>query len=325
LDPRSFNERQRWEVARALHAGKPVILAVQNYEWDYQVTRQGRLNPTKRDENPGLNELLEQYGLGVSRDILMDESNFPLNIQMGNDLLAMLAPQAVSLPTHVLLTGQSMNSDTSITNRLSSILYLWGSALDINQDELTKHGLTSTTLMSTSDKAWTVPADAPIEGTYYEAPKTGLKSYPVMAMITGQFPDVYSGKERPKWDQPRQQRPDMPPPPEEGEATPVTPAPGKLLLVGGSEMFRKNFLEGANNIDLILNSVDAVSLDERLVEVRGMKQADRAIPKPTPGVRTFWKFVNYALGSIVIAAVGISVAAVRRNRRNAYTMNYAAE
>jgi hypothetical protein len=148
-----------------------------------------------------------------------------------------------------------------------------------------------------------------------------------MAVVTGQFPDVFKDKPRPAWPAtpPQPGMPPTPPQPEEGEVAPVTPAAGKLVLLGGSEMFRKDFLEVGNNLDLILNSVDAVSLDERLVAVRGMKPTDRTIPKPSDGERALWKFVNYALGSIVIAAVGITSAVVRRNRRNAYTMAYAAD
>jgi ABC-type transport system involved in multi-copper enzyme maturation permease subunit/ABC-type uncharacterized transport system involved in gliding motility auxiliary subunit len=325
LDPRNFNERQRWEVSRALHAGKPVILAAQNYEWDYQTTPEGNLLPTKREVKPGVNELLQQYGIGLNNDVLMDDSRFPLAVQMGQDLIAMLTRRSITLPTHILLTSKTMNKDTAITNRLDSVLYLWGSALDIKPDELKKHGLTATTLISTSDRAWLVPADAPIERQYYKKPEKGLQSYPVMAMVKGQFPDLYAGKPRPAWEQSPQQRPDMPPPPEEGEAKPVTPAPGKLLLIGASDLFRKDLLGGGSNLDLLMNSVDAVSLDERLVAVRSKKPLDRTIEKPSDATRAMWKFVNYALGSMIIAGVGGTVAAVRRSRRNAYTMAYSAE
>ena len=34
INPRNFNDRHRWEINRALQAGKSVVLAVQTYEWD---------------------------------------------------------------------------------------------------------------------------------------------------------------------------------------------------------------------------------------------------------------------------------------------------
>ena len=33
VNPRALNERQRWEISRALASGKSVLMAVQNYEW----------------------------------------------------------------------------------------------------------------------------------------------------------------------------------------------------------------------------------------------------------------------------------------------------
>jgi ABC-2 type transport system permease protein len=329
LDPRGFNDRQRYELNRVLVSGKPVILAVQNYRWQYTPTQSGT-RVVKEDMNPGVNELLEQYGLAVSKDVLMDENSFPLTIQSGSDPLSQLLGLGQSLqpPTHIKLDGANMNPDTAITSRLETVLYLWGTALELKEEELKKHGLTSTVLMHTSDRAWTVPADLAVHRTYYDAPESGLRRFPVMAMVTGQFPDVYKDKPRPAWPTTPPQ-PGMPPEPPaedtEAEATPVTPAPGKLLLLGASEMFRKNFLQVGSDLDLILNSVDAVSLDERLVHVRGMKPVDRTISKPAAGTRTFWKFVNYALGSIIIAAVGITIATVRRKRRNAYTLAYAGD
>ena len=89
-------------------------------------------------------------------------------------------------------------------------------------------------------------------------------------------------------------------------------------------MFRKNFLQ-AGNLDLFLNSVDAVTLGDDLVHVRGRKPIDRTIDMPSTGTRRLWKLVNYALMNVFIAAVGVTFAVVRRRARNAYTMAYARE
>jgi hypothetical protein len=141
-------------------------------------------------------------------------------------------------------------------------------------------------------------------------------------MVTGQFPDVFADTPRPAWPKPQQQ-PGQPPVPDmdepEPEAAPVSAAPGKLLVLGCSEMFRKNFLQAAN-LDLFLNMVDAVSLDPKIVEVRGQKPIDRAISAPSEGQKTLWRIVNYGLANVVIAATGIALAFWRRMSRDAYTM-----
>jgi len=326
INPRNLNERQRWEIGRALAAGKSVLMAVQNYEWDYRATRDGT-TVSKREEKPEISELLEKLGLGVSDDILMDTNHVPLNIQGGsNPLAAMLGMgQTVNLPTHLLINPTSMNQDVSITNRLSAIFYLWGSHLTFDEDTLKKYDLEHQVLMSTSERAWTVPAGQTVSGASFKAPTSALEQYPLMAMVTGQFPDVYKDEPRPAWppEQPMPGQPPKPPPPEEGEAGPVELAPGKLILVGCSEMFRKNFLQ-AGNLDLFMNSIDAISLGEDLVHVRSRKPIDRTIDRPSPATRRLWKFVNYALASTIIAVVGIASTALRRRSRNAYLLAYGA-
>lgn len=326
VNPRSLNERQRWELNRALHSGKSVVLAVQNYEWDYRATNRGN-TVSPRKEQPGVNELLAEYGLGVDENILMDVNSVPLTIQGGGNSLQDLlrGGQQFNLPMHILVNNTSMDQDTSITSRLSNIFYLWGSALTLDEEKLAKNSLEADVIMSTSDRAWTAPMADQINPAIFQGPdkEADRKEFPLMAVVSGQFPDAFTGQERPVWPKPEPQpgRPPMPEPDDTPEpaAKPVSAAPGKLVLLGCSEMFRKNFLQ-AGNLDLFLNSVDAVSLNENLVFVRGRKPIDRTINRPTDGQKTLWRLMNYALANFVIAGVGIARFSLRRRSRNAYTM-----
>lgn len=328
INPRALNERQRWEINRAILSGKSVLMAVQDYEWDYQPSSRG-FNISKREENPDVNPLLEKYGLGVNGDILMDVNKVPLSIQSGGGSLAdLLRPQQVNLPMHILVNSSSMSEDTAITNRLSSIFYLWGSALKIDESKLNELGLKANVVMTTSDRAWTVPKSEPVAAATFEEPQNAeRKAFPLMAVVKGQFPDAYAGQERPAWPKvdPMQQpgRPPVPPQDDEPEApaTPVEAKPGQLILLGCSETFRKNFLQDAN-LDLFLNSVDAVTLNENLALVRGKKPINRVIDRPTDDKKFFWRMVNYGLANIVIAGIGIAFLLNRRRSRNAYTMSH---
>lgn len=325
VNPRNLNERQRWEISRVLVSGKPVVMAVQNYEWEYRPTRAGT-SLSKREEKPQVNELLTNYGLGISDEILMDVNHVPLTVSSGNPLESLMGGgQTVNLPMQILVNNSTMDSTTSITSRLSMVFYLWGSPLTINPDTLKQLGLDSKVLMTTTKQAWTVPGTKTLTQQDLVPPATGGTEFPLMAMISGQFPDVYKDQSRPSWpqEQPMPGQPPRPPVPEEGEVKPVTPAPGKLVLLGCSEPFRKNFLQ-AGNLDLFMNSVDAVTLGDDLVNVRGRKPIDRAITMPDTSVRRKWKIINYSLATVVIAAIGIVSSQMRRRARNAYTVAYGA-
>lgn len=319
VSPKDLNERQLWEINRALHSGKPVVMAVQTYEWEYQATRQGT-QIKRHDVQPMVNPLLEKYGLGVSDAVLMDTSHVALN--MGGGGLQSLLAQPYKLPTHIVVGNATMDPESPVTNRLSQLLYLWGTALDLKEDKLKELGLEAKTLMRTTESAWSIPGDVQLTGQSFEAPATG-QSYPLVAVVTGQFPDAYAGTPRPAWPKPKQQ-PGMPPAPDEPDnepaALPVEAKPSKLVLMGCSEMFSKSFLQ-RDNLDLFLNSVDSVSLDENLIKVRGRKPVDRIISEKLSDTKKMvWRFVNYGLANLVIAAIGLAVFAYRRSARNAYTV-----
>lgn len=327
INPRSLNDRQRWEINRALQSGKSVVMAVQQYEWDYRPSRNG-MSVTRRDERPEINSLLEKYGVTVSDGVLMDKNTVPLNIQTGQGIQALLGGgMTVNLPMQILVSNEAMAQDTAITNRLSNVFYLWGNALKIDQSKLDGNKLNEKTVMSTSKTAWerTITGNALSNDDTAAPPASDQKAFPLMAIIEGQFPDAYAGSDRPAWPKPQQQ-PGAPPEPEdetpEAPAAAVTPAPAKLVLIGCSQMFRKDFIRSApQHLDLLLNSVDAITLDENIVNVRGQKPIDRTIEKPEDSTQTFWRFINYALANIVIAGAGITYFWMRRQSRNAYTLS----
>ena len=115
---------------------------------------------------------------------------------------------------------------------------------------------------------------------------------------------------------------------ETGEPGELVPAPGKLVVIGGADMWRDNFINprsgGPGNFDLFLNTVDAVTLGDDLLNVRGHKPIDRIIASPSSGTKTRWKLINYGFAISVISIAGIVSTLARRRSRNAYTLSHGA-
>jgi ABC-type transport system involved in multi-copper enzyme maturation permease subunit/ABC-type uncharacterized transport system involved in gliding motility auxiliary subunit len=319
LNPRELSDRQRWELNRALYEGKSVSLAVQNYRWNYSVVRNA-VSISKQDEDPQVNPWLAAYGLGLDAGILMDVNHQSLTIRSNENPLAALMGGGVTLnlPLHIMLTQDTMNRDVSITSHLAPVFYLWGSALTLQPEVFKQQKLDTTVLLSSSPQAWTVPGDAQLTNASLQPPAGGRQQYPLAVLVRGQFPDAYAGQERPAWPQ-APVHPGMPPPPpaEEPPATAPKPAPGKLLVVGNAQMFHRNFLSGGN-LDFFLNSVDVLALGDDIINVRSKKQVDRTISKPSPATKQLWKFVNLGLVNLLIAAIGVGSAVLRRRARTAY-------
>jgi ABC-type uncharacterized transport system involved in gliding motility auxiliary subunit len=89
-------------------------------------------------------------------------------------------------------------------------------------------------------------------------------------------------------------------------------------VVGNAQMLHRNFLSGGN-LDFFLNSVDALTLGDDIINVRSKKQVNRTISKPSNSARQFWKFVNLGLVNILIAALGIGSACSEAHARAACT------
>ncbi len=320
VNPRELDDRQRWEIARALRSGKSVFLAVQQHKWNYAIQRRN-VSMDKRDENPKVNELLAEYGLEVDPDILMDASHQALTIRRSGNPLEMFFGGGITLnlPIHISVKSDSMNPNLSITSRLSDLFYLWGSALKLDNDKLAENKLEVSELLATSDSAWTIPSGSELKSSDFEEP-ADTRRMPLAVFVQGQFPDVYAGRERPEWaDKPPQ--PGMPPPRNdepEGPGEPVEPAPGKLVLVGCSEMFSKNFVGAPGHLDLFMNSIEALTFGDELIHIRSKKRSLRTFAKPSDFARTFWKIVTLFSMSAVVVAGGIAGWVLIGRRRARY-------
>ncbi len=321
INPRDLSKRQHWELQRALHEGASVLLAVQKYRWNYNVVRKS-VALTKQDERPGVNPWLTSYGLTIDPAILMDANHQPLTVrQAGNSLASLLgAGVTLNLPTHILLTQASMNPEVSITSHLSPLFYLWGSALQLQPEVLKQHQLEHQVLLSSSPQAWTVPGDATLTAANLQPPVGAGRQYPLAVLVSGQFPDTFAGTARPAWP-PSPSRPGLPPPPAAADEAPAPdpkPTPGKLLVIGAAQMFHRNFLS-EGNLDFFLNGVDALTLGDDIINVRGKKQINRAMRRPSAATRQLWKFINLGLVNLCVAALGVGGALARRRARAAYT------
>ena len=320
VNPHNLSERQRWELNRALYEGKSVFLALQQYRWNYNVVRQA-VSISKEDQKPEVNPWLSQYGIELDPTILMDVNHQSLTVREADNPMSALMGSGVTLnlPLHIMISQDTMNRKVSITSNLSPLFYLWGSALKLQPDVFGRHQLEHSVLFSTTPRAWTIPADAQLTANDLQPPAQGQQR-PLAVLVRGQFPDAYAGKERPAWPPPASapgMPPASPPPPEEAPATAPTPAPGKLLVVGNAQMLHRNFLSGGN-LDFFLNSVDALTLGDDIINVRSKKQINRTISKPSENARKFWKFVTIALVPILMAALGIGGWFMRRRARAAY-------
>jgi len=331
INPRELDERQRYEINRALVEGKNVLVAVQNYTFDYRPVGMEGISAMPQEVKPQVNELIENYGVAVDDQFLMDRSHAELSVTSGQALGGLLRLSTpVRLPVQIVATDRTMNRDVSITNRLDSVLYLWGTRLNIDRDKIKELGLKETVLMTSSDESWRVPfhptpltrADIVPPAEKYEG------SQPLMVMLSGQFPDAFKGKKRPDWPPPKPRYPGETPPPvsseEEQPEKPPRPKPARLIVIGCAQMFADNFIRSGGNWLLADNCVDALALGEELIDIRSKSFTDRSIDETSPAGKVLYRFLTMGLVPVLFIGIGTTRYVLIKKGKERYLRSLAA-
>ncbi len=326
VGPVDWNDRARWELNRALAAGKPVLLAAQRFTWDFS-NRGGRIVPSMTTSDIGVDDVLAPAGIRISDRLLMQEENaIPLRFNLGG-LSQLMGGTPITMPNQIGLLAGDFNTDSAITDRIDSLFYLWGTALELDRDAMLKAGLDVTVLAQTGEQAWSVPTDRPLRNPDIAAAGQDFARYPLLALIEGQFDDVYAGGERPDYPVAIEMGPNGRPVPPPGDLpeTPFTAAPGRLFVTGSASMWQDGILasrRNPGNMLLMLNCVSAMTLDPALLEVRSKQARPRQFKAPSDMEATIWTAVPLVIVPLVLIAIGLAVGVMRMRSREAWNAEH---
>lgn len=325
VDPRSLSDRQKFEVARALHSGVDVIIAAQEYKYNYNPGRGGNVMVMPAKTDPGVDGLLTNYGVSLSQKMLMDEENQIISIQTQGPLLGGFLSLPVSLdvqsPVQIKVSPENMNQDLALTANLGPMVYLWGSSLVIDSSRVEELGLDLTVLMTSSPNTWEMEyTGVPLTPESTRPTREDIVGRePLAIVLSGQFPDPYEGKSPPRWQ-------DVQDTVEAVETVEVpNPAPAKLLLLGSSEIFSDQFMPDARmqmqrppHADLLLKAIEGFTLSEDLLHIRSKAIQMRFLEETSPLSKVFWRIFTILLAPAIIVAYGIVRMVMRRDRRRSY-------
>src|SRR3989338_78957 len=178
LEPTDLTDDQRFQINKFLVQGGSLFLAAQNYLFEYAPAGRGSIQVVPQAKNPGVGSLLEPWGLGIEDQFLMDEKQEILSISSGQQMGPFQLSIPLKLPVHVRIDPEGMNHDLSITSRLPSLLYLWGSALKVDAKKLAELKLTDKILLSSSRDSWMVPSQTTPLSPFLMRPTASYKKDP---------------------------------------------------------------------------------------------------------------------------------------------------
>jgi ABC-2 type transport system permease protein len=314
LGPENLNERQAWEIGRALHRGVGTLMAVQNHVYSYNPAPRGGFSIVAQQRSSGLESLLGHYGLAVRGEQFFDAESEVLDIPRTQNLggLRFQTSEAVRAPMQIAVRGGQMNRELAITNRLETLFYLWGTDLAKDPSRLAGLNLGCRTLFSSSERTWRKAFSAdPLTQADVSAAGDKLEpEMPLAFLLDGQFPKPDGG--RPAW-------PAMSDSAAAAEApTAMQAAPGQLLLTGCAKLFEDPFLRAGQNAMLLLNAVDALALDGQLIGIRSKLVTQRSIKSIEAGRKLLARILVVGLLPLLLTIYGILRMLMRRKETAIY-------
>jgi len=321
VEPGELNDRQLFEIERFLARGRPVIIAAQGYKYSYNPGPEGEITAFPLKQSLAVNKLLKSFGLQIDDHLLMDAQSavLALSVPRRIGMFTAIVRQPVRFPMQIKVLPEQMNQKLSVTSNLSALLYLWGSALKLDEKRLSELGLKSETLFSSSKLSWLEdfrPGALTPEDLHPD-PQDQRGPFPLAIMLSGVFPEVF--KEAPPW--PGEEKDSK----SEGKETSEEVLsgskerqPSRLVLVGSSEMFADSAIEAFSNAVFLANLVESLTLGEELLYIRAKTQVQRYLREVSDSEKFFWRLMVTAFPPTLWVVVGLWRAFYRRRRRERY-------
>jgi len=298
LGPEKLKPEYLKKIENFIGRGGNLFIAVQNYNYSYSPAPQGGMVVTPAKLESGIEPLLRKMGLGIEKGMLLDQSVEQITMQVTRQMGGMVyrGPEVVSTPVQVLVKTDSMKQDTGITDRLSALTYIWGSALTMDEKVIEKAGLEAKVLFTSSASSWSIPDKAtPLTNEDMNPDIHKEKKAKLLAVMLKGTPPGASDKS-------------------------VTFG---AVVAGCSEMFNDNVIGWRSNAIFLLNSIDTLTLEENLASIRSKGGGVKMLHEMSAGKKLFYRFLTLGLVPILFAALGIVRSVLRKRRRAAHLRKFA--
>lgn len=330
-----FSDYELFQIDQFLMKGKSLaifldsfneIMLPQNQQWSSQ-----NRGPIYSPINTGLDKLLGHYGVEIEKSYVLDKSCYEQRMpQMygGGSRPIYFAP---------IIKDEFINNELPFMIPVKALVTVKSSPVDLKDDTIESNDLSGNLLFSSSDQSWEMSGRIDLNPMMIQPPTDSeeMKSRPLAVLIEGEFPSYFAGREIPEKPVEEEEAADDGVDAGEEEkraaegpadAHPITGEgaiiekgnPGKLFLVGSSEILKNNVLdEGGESLNatFIMNLLDVLNGRDDYAEMRSKMQRFNPLRESTPGTKAFVKSFNIAGLPVVVIAFGIFVWLRRASRK----------
>jgi gliding-associated putative ABC transporter substrate-binding component GldG len=238
--------------------------------------------------NTGLDDLLDQYGFTVRRDLALDRSCQIIGFRSGNSSFMLPYPFAVKA------LNPNFDKNNPAVKDLDSVSFQWISTITNSPRE----GVEYSALIKTTRYAWRQEGYFNLNPQYVIPPQRekDYSQFNLLMMGKGSFASLF----------------------EPGKKSPET----YVIVAGDSDFAGDAIAQNApEGLLLLQNLVDWLTLSDDLISIRSRGISDRPIAQVSDGTKTMIRIVNIAGIALVIIVFGLIRLYFRRKEREDYLKN----
>ena len=230
----------------------------------------------------GLNGLLENYGVKLNNDLVLDVSSAMASFTQG------FMTFSTNYPFWPKILQSGFDQDNTTVANLESLIMPWASSVEILNDKINKNSKVSY-LAGTTEKSWLQKDNFNLNPQQAFTPSGNTGSKNLAVSIFGSFTSPYGNGS--------------------------TDA-GRLIVVGDSDFIKDGFLRNMpDNLIFFQNLVDSLSLDEDLINIRSKGISDRPIKELPDGSKAAARYLNIFGLTVVVVVFGMIRYYLRRRSR----------
>lgn len=298
--PESLDDAQRFALDQYLMRGGSVILVTSPRSLE---TRGNALR--LREVDSGLGDWLAGHGVSIEDTVLLDERHaaFPLPVLRRVGDYEFRDMQFVDYPYLLDLRDDGL-AEHPITASLPQLTMGWASPLRVEA----RDGLVTTTLLSTSPRAWTSDATdvmPQLDGSAYGLGSASdeRSESPVAVLLEGVFHSAFTAA------------PELAPRDDASNEALATgfisqsPTSARLLVVSANDFVSDQILSGViaaagtqyfGSLEFLMNAIDWALEDSSLTGIRSRAHFNRTLPPLPRDEQARIEYLNYGVAALLL-------------------------
>jgi len=327
-----FSDYELYQIDQFLMKGNNLAVFLDSFEEVSPQGQQGMMQQFQKSFhlpiNTGLEKLLSHYGLQVKKSIVLDENSYRQQVPRafgGGERQIYFAP---------IIKNENINREAEYLQNIKGLVVLKSSPVTVDAEKIEKSGFKAVKLFSSSERSWEMKDRIDFNPMYMSPPgdREAYKSHGLAYAVEGMFQSYYADRPVPvkEDDKDAEESADKEQEDDKKEegidmsailtrgATIKKGKPGKIFLMGSSEILKDNVIDEAGrtpNAQFIMNVVDYLNDRGDTAVMRSKTQKFNPLKEVSPAARATVKTVNIAGLPVLVILAGVLVWFKRVSRK----------